>query len=286
MSDQSPQPGRVVAVLGHGVVPAATPILRADDLGAMRGDGVFETMHVRRGSAWLLDMHLTRMRASAARLDLPLPPSDALVGLAGQALAGWPRDVEGALRITCTRGPEGGGPVTVYATLGPIAESQLRGRHHGIALVTASLGLAADARQRAPWLLGGAKTLSYAVNMASQRWALAHGVDDVLWVSSDGYALEGPTSTLVWLAGDTLCTVPAETTGILPGITARHLLDRAGELGWHAAERMITPAELAEADAAWFTSSVRGPAPITGIDGTPLHKSDATVRIGTLLGFD
>ncbi len=275
-----------MAVLGRGVVPADTPILRADDLGAMRGDGIFETMHVRRGSAWLLDMHLARMQDSAARLDLALPARAALVEVADQALAGWPHDVEGALRITCTRGPEGGGPVSVYATLAPVAEGQLRGRHHGLTLVTASLGLAADARQRAPWLLGGAKTLSYAVNMASQRWALAHGVDDVLWVSADGYALEGPTSTLVWLAGDTLCTVPADTTGILPGITGRHLLDRAGELGWQAAERMITPADLTDADGAWFTSSVRGVAPITGIDGTPMHKSDATGRISALLGFD
>ena len=49
---------RVVAVLGRGVVPADTPILRADDLGALRGDGIFETMHVRGGRPWLLDEHL------------------------------------------------------------------------------------------------------------------------------------------------------------------------------------------------------------------------------------
>ena len=53
-----------MAVLGRGVVPADTPILRADDLGALRGDGIFETMHVRRGHAWLLDEHLARMARS------------------------------------------------------------------------------------------------------------------------------------------------------------------------------------------------------------------------------
>ena len=47
-------------------------------------------------------------------------------------------------------------------------------------------------RQDAPWLLGGAKTLSYAVNMASQRWAQSIGAQDVLWVSADGFALEAP----------------------------------------------------------------------------------------------
>ena len=285
MSEESHRPGRIVAVLGHGVVPAHAPVLRADDLGAMRGDGIFETMHVRGGAAWLIGAHLDRMAASAARLDLDLPDAEILSGLAMQALAAWPADAEGALRMVCTRGPEGGGPVSVYATVAPVSEVVLRNRRQGITVVTASIGFAADARQRAPWLLGGAKTLSYAVNMASQRWALANGVDDVLWTSSDGYALEGPTSTLVWLDGRSLCTVPAETTGILAGTTARHLLDRAAELGLVAEERMATPATLTDVDGVWFTSSVRGVAEVTAIDDVKLLPSDMTRAIRELLGF-
>jgi 4-amino-4-deoxychorismate lyase len=285
VSEQPHPPGRIVAVLGHGVVPAHSPILRADDLGALRGDGIFETMHVRGGAAWLLDEHLTRMAASAARLDLTLPDARTLADLAAQALAAWPAGAEGALRMVCTRGPEGGGPVTVYATVAPVSEVVLRNRRQGIAVATASIGFAADARQRAPWLLGGAKTLSYAVNMASQRWALAHGVDDVLWTSSDGYALEGPTSTLVWLDGRDLCTVPAETTGILAGTTARRLLGRAAELGLTARERMATPAELTDVDGVWFASSVRGVAEVTAIDDVKLLPSDMTRAVRELLGF-
>ena len=76
----------------------------------LRGDGVFETMHVRAGQPWLLDEHLARMVRSAARLELDLPDRDALAGLAADA---WPGEVEAALRMVCTRGPEGGkGQVT------------------------------------------------------------------------------------------------------------------------------------------------------------------------------
>ena len=87
VADTGPPPGnhqdtaRVVAVLGRGVVPADTPILRADDLGVLRGDGVFETLHIRNGRPFLLDVHLTRMADSAAKLDLPLPARDALASL-------------------------------------------------------------------------------------------------------------------------------------------------------------------------------------------------------------
>jgi len=244
---------RVVAVLGVGVVPADSPILRADDLGAVRGDGIFETMHVRDGRAWLLDEHLDRMVRSAARLDLTLPPRAALLELVSQALAPWPISVEGGLRLVCTRGAEDGGDVTVFAMVFPVPAGNLRGRQDGVSVATATLGFPAD---------------------------------DVLWVSSDGYALEAPTSTLVWLSGRTLCTVPVGRTGILAGTTGRWLLDHAGELGWDTDERMITPAGLAAADGAWFTSSIRGVAAIRSIDGATLpYSSDLTGRIRTLLGY-
>ncbi len=278
----------MVALLGVGVVPADTPILRADDLGALRGDGIFETMNVRAGSAWLLDEHLDRMRRSAARLELPLPDRDTLAELAAQALAAWPPSTEGALRLICTRGSETSpGPVTVFATVNPVPPAAVVARTQGLAVRTASLGVPADLRQAAPWLLGGAKTLSYAVNMASLRWAQSLGADDTLWVSADGYALEAPTSTLVWLVGSTLHSVPTEPTGILAGTTARWLLDHCGKLGWTATEAMITPAELAGTDGVWLTSSVRGVAPVRTVDGTALPGDpEITRRIQALIGFD
>jgi 4-amino-4-deoxychorismate lyase len=279
---------RVVAVLGRGVVAPDTPVLRADDLGALRGDGIFETMHIRGGRAWLIEEHLARMARSAGLMELALPERTALVDLVEQALAAWPAATEGAMRLLCTRGPESpAGPATVYATISAVPETMIRSRRDGIAVLSASLGFAAESRQRAPWLLGGAKTLSYAVNMASQRWAQSLGADDVLWTSADGYALEGPTSTLVWLEGSTLYGVPVETTGILAGTTARHLLDHTGALGWTTAERMVAAGELPDACAgAWFTSSVRGAVAIRRLDGVTMPYSEKdTTRIRELLGY-
>ncbi len=272
-------------MLGRGVVPAETPILRADDLGALRGDGIFETMHVRAGRPWLADEHLTRMARSAARLELPLPARPALAELVDQALAAWDPAVEAALRLVCTRGPEGGGPVTAYATVAPVPETSRQARRDGIAVATASLGLPVAARGAAPWLLGGAKTLSYAINMASLRWAGAQGADDVLWLSSEGYALEAPTATLVWLAEGTLWTVPPEEAGILPGITARWLLDHAGSLGLGAGERLVRPADLAGADGVWLVSSVRGVAEVRSLDGVARTPAASTKLLLDLLGF-
>jgi 4-amino-4-deoxychorismate lyase len=278
-------PHRVVAVLGRGQVPADTPILRADDLGALRGDGIFEATHVRGGRPWLIDEHLARMARSAARMDLDLPPAGALAELAEQAVDGWPVDVEGALRIVCTRGVEDGGPATVFATLNVVGARSRNQRRDGIAVATASLGYPSGARADAPWLLGGAKTVSYAVNMASQRWAAAQGLDDVLWVSGDGWVLEAPTANVVWLADGRLWTVPAKVSGILAGITTRWLLSHAGDLGFGAGERMIRPTDLTAMDGLWLASSVRGLAEIRTLDDKPLGPSPETGRIQALLGF-
>lgn len=270
---------------GRGLVPPGEPVLRGDDRGVLHGDGLFETMHLRGGRPWLRDAHLARLARAAAAVELALPPAGVLVDLLETVSAGWPAEVEGALRLVCTRGPESGGPPSVYATLGEVPAATRTARRDGIAVATLPLGVAAGARAALDWLPAGIKSTSYAVSTAARRWAARNGVDDALWVSSDGYALEGPTANLVWLADDTLCTVPAAGTGILPGVTAGWLLAHADELGLRADERLVTPAELRSADGVWLTSSVRGLAEVRTLDAAPLRRSPRTPALQALLAF-
>ena len=53
-------PGVIVTLDGE-VYPPGTPLLFADDLAAVRGDGVFETLLVRDGGACLVEAHLGRL---------------------------------------------------------------------------------------------------------------------------------------------------------------------------------------------------------------------------------
>jgi Fur family ferric uptake transcriptional regulator len=62
-----------LAVLGRGLVDLDTPVLRADDLGVQRGDGVFETARFHDGAVFKLGLHLERLARSAAALALPAP---------------------------------------------------------------------------------------------------------------------------------------------------------------------------------------------------------------------
>lgn len=251
----------IVVILGSG-----TP--GPDDY----GDGVFETLHLRPGGPWLLAEHLQRLERSAARLDLPLPPAETLVTLALEAASHWPVG-EGALRIICRRG------LTYYATVGPVPEAAVRQRREGITVLTADLGVSV---RRPPWSLSGAKTLSYAENLAARRWASGQGADDLIGLSTEGHVLEAPTASVVWLRGHTLHTAPPGETGILPGTTAAHLLAHAG---LRTAESLIGRAELAGADAIWLTSSLRGLAEVRRLDGHPREASPLTAFLLEVLGF-
>jgi 4-amino-4-deoxychorismate lyase len=275
---------RIVAVLGQGVVPPDTPVLTATDP-AVVGDGLIETMHVRDGRPWLADEHLDRLLGAARAIGLTTPPRAELAALLAEVCAPWPPGREGALRLVCTSGPPERDAPTAFATLSEVDPQVRRTRRSGISVATLPLGIAATARADAPWLLGGVKSSSRAVHIAAQRWAATRGVDDVLWTSTDGYALEGPTANLVWLDGDVLCTVPAATTGVLPGVTAAWLLAHAGDLGWRTAERMVTPDQLRRAAGVWFTSSVRGAAEVRVLDGAPLPASPHTRAIQDLMGY-
>ena len=232
---------RRVAVWRDGaavVVPADQPVVTAFDQGLGRGDGVFESVAVLGSRTPHLDAHVARMARSAALLELADPGPRVWRTLVDAVLADWPDDVEGVCRLFLTRGLGEGLPPTVLVLLSPVPAEVLRQRTEGISVVSLGLGVPADFRARAPWLLGGAKTLSYAVNMAAQRHAHAVGADDVVFTCLDGSLLEGPTSTVVWATGGALHTPPLET-GILPGTTVARLFDRAADDGWPTAH---TPA--------------------------------------------
>ena len=255
-----------LAVLGRGVVDPTEPVLRADDLGVQRGDGVFETARVAHGRVFKLGLHLERLRRSAAALTIDAPSDDAWRDLAAQAVAASGAG-DALLKLVCTRGPGAGGPVTAFALVLPVPAETVRGREQGVDVVTLTLGVAAAARATAPWLLGGAKTLSYAVNMASVREAEARGAQDAIWLATGGEVLEGPTSTVCWVTGGSLRTPPT-TTGILAGTTLAVVEALAAPLTFEVVPATI--ADLTGADEVFLTSSVRGVAAVRHIDGVPV----------------
>ena len=264
------------------VVAADEPVVTAFDLGLARGDGVFESVDVIDGRTPYLPAHLARLARSATLLELADPGETVWRALVDALVEKWPAEVEGACRLYLTRGLGEGLPPTVLAVLSPVSAEVLRQRTEGIAVVSLGLGIPADFRARAPWLLGGAKTLSYAINMAALRHAHAREADDVVLTSLEGQLLEGPTSTIVWAVDGVLRTPPLET-GILAGTTMARLFARAAETGWRTEVRPGTVDDLHAADAVWLVSGVRGAATVHTLDGVRRGDAGLSTRVRELL---
>lgn len=257
-----------VAVAGRGVVSPDEPVLHADDEALLRGRAAFETTRVYGGRPFKLDEHLARLAGSSARIGLPPVDRAECESLALEAVSAVGAG-DAVLRIYWTAGREGRGRPTALALVSPVPAALDDLRTRGIRLISLPLGLEAELRAVAPWLLGGVKSTSYAVNMAAEAEARRRGADDAVFLASGDVVLEGPVTNVWWRRERTLYT-PALELGILAGVTRATLIEEAGGLGYEVREGAFPLDHLAGADEAFTSSSVREVMPVVALNGTPL----------------
>jgi 4-amino-4-deoxychorismate lyase len=281
---------------------ASRPQLLVTDQGATRGDGIFETMLAVGGTVRKIQAHLDRLAGSADALDLMIPGEAEWRRAIATALAEHrsqhpPAIASGdelVVKLVVTRGAEGASAPTAWVQVSPTGALARRQRETGIDVILLDRGYDSDAAERAPWLLLGAKTLSYAVNMAALRHAHKQGADDVIFISSDGRVLEGPTSTVLLAHVDTSddgtsvkrLITPQLDSGILPGTSQGALFAAAKAAGWELGYGPLEPQDLLDADAVWLISSVRLLAPVNHVDGkaigTPSVQKELTAELNEL----
>jgi branched-subunit amino acid aminotransferase/4-amino-4-deoxychorismate lyase len=250
-----------LAQLGRGVVPPDEPVLRADDEGVLRGRAVFETLRVYDGRPFEFHPHFDRLTASARKLRLPPPPFPELQALAHDALeaAAAPDCV---LRFLWT-------PSTGLALVSAIPDGldELHAR-----------GLRLQVCEWAAGALAGAKSTSYAENIAAQASAEAAGLDDALFVGPDGIVLEAPTANVWFREGDLLLT-PSLDLPILAGVTRAvvcRLADTVEE-GRFGLERLLA------ADEVFLTSSVREVMPVSLVGEQEFRVGPAATELQNAL---
>jgi branched-subunit amino acid aminotransferase/4-amino-4-deoxychorismate lyase len=236
------------AVAGRGLVEPDEPVFSAGDEALLRGQAVFETARVYAGMPFRLDAHVERMRASARIVGLPDADAAECCRLAALVVeaVGAP---DLALRLYWTG-------TTLVATASALPDDLEERRTHGLrlAVVRWSTGT-----------LAGAKSTSYAENMAAQREAAAAGADDALLVAHDGTVLEAPTANVWWREGSRLLT-PSLGLPVLAGVTRSALLELAPAAGYDTEEGTFPLARVLGADEVFLTSSIREVMPVSAVD--------------------
>lgn len=260
---------------------AAEAKVRVDDRGFLYGDGLFETIRIRRGKLLFWAEHMARLANGAAVLGLELGGRPA--GWEAAAREGIRRSgaQEAVLRLQVTRGPgprglgvEGSGPPSVVMTLHPAPEER-GNRPQPLRLILSTVPVLS----RHP--LNGVKSTSRLSHILAWIEATQAGADEALLLNEHREVVEATSANLFWIADESLLTPPV-TAGALPGVARAKLLQHAGRIGLKSAERGTRPEEVLEADAVFLTNSIRGVMPVAELDGRPLGQSPWWSRLRAL----
>lgn len=245
--------------LNDGLVPATQSVnesatesatesaIGAADRGFTLGDGAFETIAVTDGEPQRLERHLARLDKALHALYFDTCPTTDQIGNAVIETAAANGIVEGALRITVSRGigarglaiPEAATPTLVIAVsdgLPPQAAISAR--------------ICRTTRRNAHSPLSRIKSLAYLDNILALEEARANGADDAIMLNTDG-ALACASAANLFLVKDGLLFTPRIEDGVLPGLKREDIISRMD-----VRVETLDEAALQRADEAFLTNSL------------------------------
>ena len=230
----------MLASLNGQIMETEAALVPANDVGLLRGDGVFEVIRVYNGVPFALEEHFERMERSAKKLMVSF--DRALIEAETAALLAAAPGHDGCLRLVSTGS---GTRLGFIEELPPIPPS--------ITLITLPYA--------STILLDGVKSLSYAANMLATRIATSRGASEALLVTESGTVLEGPRQSFVAsLDGERLVTPPLGDR-VLDSITRGVLLGTG-----LVEEESISVDQIPQIKEAFLASTLREVHPVSAID--------------------
>ena len=242
-----------IVYLNGKLIPSSQAKISAFDRGFLYGFGLFETMRAVNGHIFLLGWHLERLLEAAKELDIGSGLDAAVLEKACQdtLAAGGLKDAR--LRLTVSAGEDAASPAVLITAEEYTPPAKYHSGFHA--------RLVATPRPATPLL--GYKTTSYLANILARSQAQAAGFDEAIFINGGGFIAEGSVSNIFAVTADGRLLTPPLSSGLLPGITRRLVLELAIETGISAAEMEMKPAELEQASEAFLTNSLIGIMPLT-----------------------
>lgn len=247
-----------IVYLNGAYLPKEKASLGLADLSILRGYGVFDYFRYLDGKARFLNDHIDRFFRSAEEMRMACPITKADLAEVVQQLILRNEQANGGIRFVMTGGYSPDAYELASPNLMAMAydfklpdEAQFL---HGCTVM-----LHDHERQ-----LPRAKSIDYLEGIRILPLLKARGADYPLYVDRDGFVRESDRSNF-FIVQDGCLITPVED--ILLGITRKHLLLLAEQLGIPTEERPVSQAELLAADEAIIASSTKGAMPIRQVDG-------------------
>lgn len=246
------------------------------DRGLNYGDGLFETLLVRRGQPRFWQAHMERLDKGCGQLGIARPEQSLLWREVQTVIAGRPECV---VKIIVTRGVPASGFSRGYAPPEQCAVSRIVSAHdppqdrdHGPAGVRVRI---CELRLGQQSLLAGIKHLNRLEQvMARAEWDDPEIGEGIL-LDQDGYVVSGTASNIFIVAGQRLLTPRLDRCGVR-GIMRGEILKAFAA---RCEQRRITLDMLPEADEVFLCNGVRGIMPVGRIDDRRYDLGPVTAEV-------
>jgi D-alanine transaminase len=270
-----------IAYLNGDFLPRDEATISADDRGFVFSDGLYEVVRAYGGRLFELELHVARLAASLAGLQIRgfepaslVPVCRELIernGLSGTDALAYVQVTRGAAPRT-HHFPDPPVPPTVYACAWEhVPDPPPKG---GARVITVP-----DQR----WARCDIKTVALIPNCLAKQAAREAAADEAIFVR-DGVALEGTHTNLFAVFRGVVRTAPLSNY-VLPGVTRAVVLDLCREAGIDVAERPLFVQDLPRADEVFLTGTVSEVVPVVDLDGQAVgtgRPGSITLRVQEL----
>ena len=241
----------------NGVLTDAdTARIDPTDRGFTLGDGLFETIAVRKGVPRHLKAHVARLRSGAEMLGIPLKSDERHIGGLIDAVVTANDLTEAVVRLTFTRGP---GVRGLASPQRPTPTLLITASPPPPPAEPAKVIIAKSTRRNEHSPLSRIKHLNYLDNILARREAEAAGADDAILLNTAGRIAESTVANVFVLVDGFLLTPPVGD-GALPGVMRGEAIKLA-----HAEEKPLSLEMLMRASEVFLTNAL-GLRPVTHID--------------------
>ncbi|MAV75507.1 MAG: aminodeoxychorismate lyase [Cellvibrionales bacterium] len=217
------------------------------------GDGVFETLLVKKGEAVLLDRHLQRLYHGLHRLSIPCVRDKLSNDL--QLIEPFIRKGDNfILKIVVSRGSTLFG----YSSQQTSVNRLLLLQPYTVKRVDALRLMVCETRLSLQPLLAGIKHCNRLEQVLARREVDGSGCDEGVMLDHEGRVVEATAANLFIVESNEFITAPIVDAGVI-GVVREFLIeDLIPQLGFSLRQEPINLARLKAADACLLTNSVQG----------------------------
>ena len=240
------------------MVSAQDPVFSSGNSSYRYGDGLFETMRVRRGSVWMIDRHFQRLFGGMELLGYTLPAffNPSLLSKKIQELLEKNNcKQEARVRLSVYRGQGGlydnDGKTGYLIECWPLDSTTGGWNENG--LVIGIFPNAVKVTDR----FANLKTASMLPYSLAARYAKEQRWNDALVLNTHGALADSSIANIFVIRQGAILT-PSLDQGCVAGTCRAYLLEKLRDHGYPVKESQLMPSVLEEAEEVFLTNAIRG----------------------------